>query len=68
MNHQPFNENHLRPCPLLDNPQYLKEMVHNSHAASTQPIDRESVDELTNKCIDISKEWAATADELWENK
>ena len=24
---QPFNENHLRPCPLLDNPGWLAEMV-----------------------------------------
>ena len=24
---QPFNKNHLRPCPLLDNPHSLKEVV-----------------------------------------
>lgn len=62
---QPFNENHLRPCPLLDNPDKLKEMVYKSKAKSTQPIDKESVDDLTNKCQDISKRWAITAERLW---
>ena len=62
---QPFNENHLRPCPLLDNPNKLKAMVHDSNAASTQPLDAEDVDSLTDKCQDISKQWGETADELW---
>ncbi|EOC99926.1 radical SAM protein [Caldisalinibacter kiritimatiensis] len=63
---QPFNANHLRPCPLLDNPNKLKEMVHKSKAKSTQPIDKESVDDLTNKCQEISKKWAVTAEKLWK--
>lgn len=24
---QPFNENHLRPCPMLENPDLLREMI-----------------------------------------
>ena len=24
---QPFNENHLRPCPMLENPKLLREMI-----------------------------------------
>ncbi len=63
---QPFNENHLRPCPLLDNPDALKEMVHNSCACSTQPADQEDVDELTEKCREIARQWGETADRLWE--
>jgi MoaA/NifB/PqqE/SkfB family radical SAM enzyme len=62
---QPFNKNHLRPCPLLDNPEKLKEMVHRSNAYSTQPIDKESVDDLTAKCENVAKEWGKTADKLW---
>ena len=31
---QPFNKNHLRPCPLLDNPHSLKEVVRVSEAYS----------------------------------
>ena len=55
---QPFNKNHLRPCPLLDNPDKLKEMVHKSNAKSTQILDKESVEDLTDKCQEISKAWA----------
>ncbi|MTI65286.1 MAG: radical SAM protein [Firmicutes bacterium] len=62
---QPFNNNLLRPCPLLDNPEKLKKMVENSKAHSTQPIDKESVKNLTDKCQDISKKWAETAASLW---
>ena len=33
--HQPFNSNMLRPCPLLDNPGMLSEMVQETGAKST---------------------------------
>jgi len=66
--HQPFNENHLRPCPLLDNPDKLKKMVHESGAKSTQYLDKESVDELTDKCQEASRKWAVTADRIMAEK
>jgi len=65
---QPFNENHLRPCPLLDNPEKLREMVLRSNAKSTQFLDEEDVVSLTAKCQDASMAWAARADELWNEK
>jgi len=61
---QPFNNNYLRPCPLLDNPDKLKLMVHKSKAKSTQMIDEESVDDLTDKCQQAAKEWAPVADRI----
>ncbi|HHY90717.1 MAG TPA: radical SAM protein [Clostridiales bacterium] len=66
--HQPFNENHLRPCPMLDNPDILREMVNAANAHSTQPIDKESVEELTAKCEAAAAAWAVKADELWANR
>ena len=33
---QPFNSNMLCPCPLIDNPEMLREMVHESGARPTQ--------------------------------
>jgi len=63
---QPFNDNHLRPCPCLDNPEKLREMVHKAGAVSTQLIDKESVDDLTDKCKDAAEKWAVTADKLWD--
>lgn len=65
---QPFNENQLRPCPLLDNPEKLRNMVEKSGAHSTQMNDNESVEELTDKCKDISKAWAEAADRLWNKE
>jgi hypothetical protein len=63
---QPFNDNLLRPCPLLDNPHKLREMVHLSGAQSTQPIDREDVDELTDRTMQVAQEWGKVADQLWQ--
>lgn len=65
---QPFNHNHYRPCPLLDNPHKLSMMVHNSGAKSTEMLHPEDVDELTAKCKDISEKWAVNAEKLWEEK
>lgn len=63
---QPFNENHLRPCPLLDNPQKLIEMVEISGSHSTDLESPENVHKLAEKCRPISEKWAQTADKLWE--
>jgi len=62
---QPFNENHLRPCPLLDNPGRLTEMVEQSGAASTDFIQPEDVRSLSGKCMKAAEKWAQTADRLW---
>ncbi|MBE6082679.1 MAG: radical SAM protein [Tissierellaceae bacterium] len=63
---QPFNGNHLRPCPLLDNPEKLKGMVERSGAVSTQPLDKEDVHDLTAKTEKAAERWAGTADKLWD--
>ena len=64
---QPFNNNHLRPCPLLDNPDCLVSMVEKSGAQSTDMLDPENVRSLTAKCKKAAKDWAPVADEIWEN-
>ncbi|MBZ2175306.1 radical SAM protein [Schnuerera sp. xch1] len=64
-NRQPFNKNHLRPCPLLDNPEELRSMVNGSKAYSTQPVDKEDVEDLTAKTEEVAEKWAETADGLW---
>lgn len=62
---QPFNENHLRPCPVLDNPGRLTEMVEKSGAHSTDLMHPESADALCGKCVNTAQRWAPVADELW---
>ena len=34
-NNQPFNDNMLRPCPMLENPEILQRLVKESGAHST---------------------------------
>ncbi|SHH99433.1 Radical SAM superfamily enzyme, MoaA/NifB/PqqE/SkfB family [Sporobacter termitidis DSM 10068] len=62
---QPFNGNHLRPCPLLDNPTRLIEMVEAAGAASTDFSAPEDVRRLGGKCMSAAEKWAVTADRLW---
>ena len=62
---QPFNCNHLRPCPILDNPDQIVEMVNESNAKSTQPLDKEPPEDLLIKCEPIAQKWGETADKLW---
>lgn len=64
--HQPFNSNHLRPCPMLENPDFLEEMVHNTEAVSTDLESPESVEKASDKCREYAKNWAPTAEKLWE--
>ena len=63
---QPFNENMLQPCPLLDNPQSLADIVDLTHARSTDMMHPEDVHELTDKCINAAQNWAPVADQLWQ--
>lgn len=65
---QPFNENMLRPCPVLDNPGRLTELVKKSGAISTDYQNLESAKELSDKCVDAAGAWAETADRLWTSR
>lgn len=62
---QPFNENHLRPCPMLDNPDALVDMVDTSGAHSTDLQSPESVHDFTAKSREAAANWAPVADEIW---
>lgn len=63
---QPFNQNHLRPCPMLENPECLKAMVERSGAHSTDLQSPESAEHLCGKCAAYAKNWVGTADKLWD--
>lgn len=63
---QPFNENHLRPCPMLENPEILAKLVNATGAKSTDLQCPESPEHLCAKCKDYAKEWEPYAKQLWE--
>nr|WP_325185160.1 radical SAM protein [uncultured Oscillibacter sp.] len=62
---QPFSDNLLRPCPLLDNPGALAGMVERTGAHSTDLQLPENVRDLTEKCREKAEKWKPTADWLW---
>ena len=62
---QPWNENMLRPCPVLDNPGRLTEIVEKSQAKSTDYQNLESAKEFSDKCVETAEKWAPVADRLW---
>ncbi len=63
---QPFNDNMLRPCPMLENPQLLRDMVKRTGAHSTNLEGAESVEELCGRCDKYAEHWKPMADKLWE--
>lgn len=63
---QPWNENMLRPCPVLDNPGKLTEIVEKAGAESTDYQNMESAKEFSDKCVETAERWKPVADRLWE--
>ncbi|MGN1377220.1 MAG: radical SAM protein [Dorea sp.] len=62
---QPFNDNMLRPCPMLENPDLLPEIVKRTGAHSTDPQSPETPEHLCEKCKAYAENWKVLADELW---
>ncbi|MBR3052561.1 MAG: radical SAM protein [Firmicutes bacterium] len=65
---QPFNENHLRPCPMLENPEKLREIVKATGAHQTNVEAPEEVDELCDKTVAYAANWAGPAEEIWASE
>ena len=62
---QPFNENMLRPCPILENPERLRAMVEETGAKSTDYEAPEDVGTLCDRTAPYAEGWKPTADQLW---
>ncbi|MBB5265167.1 MoaA/NifB/PqqE/SkfB family radical SAM enzyme [Catenibacillus scindens] len=63
---QPFNDNMLRPCPMLENPEKLRAMVKDSNAKSTDYESPEDVDTLCDRCVPYAQNWKPEAEQIWE--
>lgn len=64
---QPFNDNMLRPCPVLDNPGRLTQIVEESGARSMDLESPERACDYCNRCVPAAEKWAPVADELWNS-
>ena len=65
---QPFNRNHLRPCPMLENPDILRKMVADTGAHQTNMESPESVDHLCAKADPYAAAWGPVADDIWAHQ
>ena len=64
---QPFNDNMLRPCPILDNKGVLAKMVKKAGAKCTNLESHEDADSLCAKCDTTADRWAPVAEKLWDS-
>ncbi|MDR2753104.1 MAG: radical SAM protein [Oscillospiraceae bacterium] len=64
---QPFSDNHLRPCPMLENPDALRALVKTTGSKSTDLQAPEDVDDLCAKCDFYAEHWAPVAKTLWDD-
>lgn len=62
---QPFDQNHRRPCPLIDHPDQIQAMVHEAQAYPTQLDPDETVDEFAAKMAGYASAWGMKADGIW---
>lgn len=62
---QPFNHNHMRPCPLIDNPECLAACVNESCAHSTQSHSVD-VNQLSGNLTNYAHAWGIKAEQLWD--
>ena len=63
----PFNDNLLRPCPMLENPEWLPKLVEASGAECTNLTVQESACELCSKCTTFAEEWKPVAERMWDD-
>lgn len=64
---QPFNENAFKPCPMLENPECIEEMINNIDVVNTDVVAPESIEDLCSKMRPYAAAWSDTADRLWKD-
>ena len=50
---------------MLENPEYLRKMVADCGAHSTDPMSPETAEHLCSKCDQYAAHWAPEAERLW---
>ncbi len=64
---QPFSENPLRSCPLIDMPEKLVDVVESAGARSTEITAPEEARALAAKTLPVASRWAETAEALYRD-
>ena len=64
---QPFSDNLLRPCPILENSGKLTEMVERAGAHSSDLQEQETAEELCAKTKDAAAAWKPVSERIWND-
>ena len=65
---QPFNDNMMRPCPMLENSGELTKLVNATGAVNTDYTNPETAEELCAKTAQYAENWKPAADKIWEER
>jgi len=65
---QPYSDNLLRPCTIIDNPQILREIVEETGAHPTHDGAETIITTLSKQLDDYAAQWKCYADKAWEEE
>lgn len=65
---QPHNQNHLRPCMIIDNPHVMREIIEEVQPRFTHPGAEQIYTQLKDRMDDYAARYAALADEIWQRE
>ncbi len=65
---QPYTENHLRPCTIIDNPQVLRDIVAETGAYSTHDGAETIITDLAKQLDEYSCAYGRIADKVWNEE
>lgn len=65
---QPHNDNHLRPCMIIDNPEIMREVITTCRPRFTHPGAEEIYQHHQDTMDAYAAGWAALADVVWEKE
>jgi hypothetical protein len=65
---QPYTENHLRPCSIIDSPQILREIVAETGAYATHEGAETIAGCLAKPLDEYAEDYKKIADEAWEKE
>jgi len=63
---QPHNQNHLRPCMIIDNPHVMRRVIEETRPMFTHPGADEIYTLYKEKMDSYAENWAKLADYIWE--
>lgn len=65
---QPFSENLLRPCSIIDNPQMLRDVIAETGAHPTHEGAETIITTLAKPLDEYAEAWKCYADKAWETE